>query len=76
MGAEALCLINVAHDNGRQERKLLTAWINNAEEVCDIWLERPQWRVFLDFIEQFPEYVEGEEAEEGRDGESELGSVA
>jgi hypothetical protein len=41
----------------RQMKQLFKAFANNFDEVRDIWMQRPPFRVLLDFIEECAQHA-------------------
>ena len=52
-------------------KKVRKALLKDYNRFCDIWLERPPFRVILDYIEE----VEQAEAEEAQDSNSGCGPM-
>ncbi len=50
--------IKAGDDVGRQLNKLYKAFVDDYMAICKIWMERPPFRVLLDYIEEFPEIEE------------------
>ncbi len=40
----------------RQMNKLHEAFVHDYGKICELWLERPLFRVLFDYIEDFPEF--------------------